>query len=450
MNRNYLTTIEGNEATLEAYVAGVFAGTCRASGHSPHPYQLRGYPDCLDIPLVEYFLQQPFDLARAKQFYELLRQLSKHGYADIYYEFDKWVEATIKEPYFLNQGDEWHVQLVRRPGVDGGSLNPDYIRFMCFLGVCHSKYGPSYASVTANRYFGMATDLGSTEPARLRAEGSGTLPRDLTHYEDADVRCVANDAFATILIAIKTESAASYARVLRYLLALLQGGFPRSYAIKFASLRKEYLPIRGLPKKGAHALAAAVVRYPELHPLLAAYATQAPQPDAWYTNLEGADCAQPGTFAVFALGLVGEEYFDLVSTYLRGVDEEHQEIQTKFTAAFVEKFGITARSFPVFLRCLLSTQSHKHYKVFAEQFTRRDNLERLLAYKRNFAPYLPQDADKPADWTADPAEAPSLTSYLWEDVLHAIFGPATRQAHFLRAASPELRPLYAELFSRNR
>jgi hypothetical protein len=233
--------------------------------------------------------------------------------------------------------------------------------------------------------------------------------------------------------------------------ALLPTDFPHSYSIEFSSKAKTYLPIKGLPKVGVNALFANAVRYERVHPLLVEYVRLAARPNEWYNNLEGEACAKPGTFAVFALGLLGEQYAELVLTYLRGVDEEHQEIQTKFTVAFVEKFGITAWSFPVFIRCLLSTQSHKHYKVFAEQFSTRENLELLVACKRDFGAYLPKDSDESADELVEDDEPEEgLAAYLWEEVAHAIFGPEKAQQKLLSAASADLRPLYAEVLEKDK
>jgi hypothetical protein len=448
MKINYITTIEGNEAVLDKYVAAVFAGTCRAASTYPNPYQLAGHENCLDSPLIAYFLQQrPFVLARVIEFFEKLRKIDRDGFNGIHYPLDKWVEATIREPAFINRGDKYRVDLVLKPDVEVASINPDYIKFMCYVAVCHLKFGPSYASVTANEFFGMATALGSDEVAKLKKSGSGALPREVTEYKDDNVRCVANDAFATIRITVKKEAAASYQRALEFLNRLLQTDFSRSYALEFTGPEKHWLPIKGLPKKGVNALFGNAVRYESLHPLLVKYAELAMKPDEWYNNLEDEACAMPSTFAVFALGLVSEAYFDLVTRYMQVVDEEHQSIQEKFTVAFVERFGITAASLPVFIHCLLSTQSHKHYLLFAEQFRSRENLELLLAAKRNFEAYLPKDSDELAPEYVDgnAAEDDGLAAYLWEDVAHAIFGAEKTWQKQLSAASADLQPLYAEL-----
>jgi len=456
MNIDYLTTSEGHEAVLEQYVAAVFAQTCRASGTYPFPYQLPGYAKCLGSTLVRYFLQQPFVLERAVEFFEKLRRIDREGFNGIRYPLDQWVEATIKEPFFTNEGTKWDVRLVRRPDADAAGLPPDdYLKFMCYVAVCHIKYGPSYASVTAQRYFDMATTLGSQEVARLKAVGSGQLPRALTEYKDDSVSCVANDAFATIRVRVKKEAAESYQRVLRFLNDLLRAGFPGSYSIEFASKQKSWLPIKGLPKKSVQALFANAVGYASLHPLLVEYAGLAMRPDEWYTNLDGEQCAMPSSFAVFALGLVSEAYFDLVRRYMQIVDEEHQSIQEKFTPAFVTRFGITARSLPVFISCILSTQSHKPAKVFAEQFRDAESLELLLNCRRNFGRYLPKeevpdepDNSVPDAEEQDDSEQAELEAYQWEAVLYTIFGPEKTYPKLLREADEQLRPLYAELFAK--
>ena len=43
----------------------------------------------------------------------------------------------------------------------------------------------------------------------------------------------------------------------------------------------------------------------------------------WYQNLADEACAMPGSFAVFALGLEGEQWATLVAEYLDLCDDEH-------------------------------------------------------------------------------------------------------------------------------
>ena len=93
---------------------------------------------------------------------------------------------------------------------------------------------------------------------------------------------------------------------------------------------KNYLPINKLPKKGVNQLFANAVQCTELHSKIEQYARLAMKEDEWYTNLENEHCAMPGTFAVFALGLIDELYSQLVLDYLAICDGEHQSVHGEF------------------------------------------------------------------------------------------------------------------------
>ncbi|WP_143137590.1 DUF6138 family protein [Burkholderia ubonensis] len=67
----------------------------------------------------------------------------------------------------------------------------------------------------------------------------------------------------------------------------------------FRSPAKHCLPVKGLPKKGVHQLFANATGYPELRPFIAQYARLAMREHEWYTDIDEADPAMPGTFAVF-------------------------------------------------------------------------------------------------------------------------------------------------------
>ena len=60
------------------------------------------------------------------------------------------------------------------------------------------------------------------------------------------------------------------------------------------------------------------------------YARLAMREDEWYNNLFDESCAMPGSFAVFALGLEGEQWAPLVCDYLDRCDDEHSSLQGKF------------------------------------------------------------------------------------------------------------------------
>ena len=60
----------------------------------------------------------------------------------------------------------------------------------------------------------------------------------------------------------------------------------------------------------------------------------------WYQNLADEACAMPGSFAVFALGLEGEQWAPLVAEYLDLCDDEHSSLQEKFLHALIRKMCI--------------------------------------------------------------------------------------------------------------
>jgi hypothetical protein len=200
----------------------------------------------------------------------------------------------------------------------------------------------------------------------MKKHGSGELPKELTEYKDDEVSCKANDALGTIKIVLKNESEESYRKVLTFLNKLLESNFPRSYAISFKAPDEHLLPIRGLPKKGAHRLFAGAILHEPLHPEIERYARLAMREFEWYTDLEDENCALPGTFAVFALGLADEKYTDLVLDYLDTCDDEHSGIQNKFLISYIDKFGFTPATVKVFIKASYSCQQLPPNKVFRE------------------------------------------------------------------------------------
>ena len=154
----------------------------------------------------------------------------------------------------------------------------------------------------------------------------------------------ANDAFAAIRITSRDSTEECYAEILDYLYAVLsQEEFPRSYSVEFRGKDKLYLPIPGLPKKGINQLFACAVQHPKLHTDIERYARLAMREYEWYQNLADEACAMPGSFAVFALGLEGEQWATLVAEYLDLCDDEHSSLQEKFLHADVYKRQASGR-----------------------------------------------------------------------------------------------------------
>ena len=159
---------------------------------------------------------------------------------------------------------------------------------------------------------------------KLKEHGTGRLPLNLQKRKTEHFTASANDAFAVIRITARNSTEECCHEVLNYLCELLeQEDFPRSYAVEFKGPEKRYLPITGLPKKGVNQLFACAVQYPGLHPLMEQYARLAMRQYEQYTNLSDEQCALPGSFAVFALGMLGQEWRQLVWDYLDLCDDEH-------------------------------------------------------------------------------------------------------------------------------
>lgn len=265
-----------------------------------------------------------------------------------------WVNHHLRDPYFNEEKrklygcySEW----VLKPKKKHDLIPEDYFKFACYVAVSQLKHGSSFDFGTANDIFRYVTELGSDLPARMKKYGSGNMPKEILEYKGETISCKANDAFATIKVAIKDETESNYEKALDFLCALLETDFPRSYSIDFRSPEKNYLAIRGLQKKGVNQLFANAVQYSALHNKIERYARLAMKEYEWYTNLEDEHCAMPGTFAVFALGLLDESHASLAMDYLALCDDEHQSVQGKFVLAYVEKFGFTEKGLKLYDLC---------------------------------------------------------------------------------------------------
>ena len=332
----------------------------RADIVNKYPIHFKGsklHPDYV----LTYFLweldKSGFDFGKARTFSEKMRQLLPPG-GNLYYHFlgplKDWVEFNLREPFFYATQDKnnkiilyWHL----REGEPQGTIPEDKFKFACYTALCHKKHGANDHSLTTEKIFDWLKALGSNLPAKLKKHGSGDIPKEISEYKDPALSCVANDAFATIRIAMKEESKVNYEKVFDFLIRLLKTEFPHSYSIDFRSPAKNYLPIKKLPKKGVNQLFANATQYPELHEKIAQYARLAMNEFEWYNNLEGEHCAMPGTFAVFSLGMFSEAYHELVTDYIKTCDGEHQGLHGEFVLAYIEKYGFTEKGLELYTLC---------------------------------------------------------------------------------------------------
>ncbi|MDF9839250.1 MULTISPECIES: DUF6138 family protein [unclassified Paenibacillus] len=279
-----------------------------------------------------------------------------------------WVEEQWLPRYFENTGSGWQKEYTKKSGAvlaQSGS-GQEAVELVIYSAVSILRYEPSYSRSTGLTFLNCVTALGSTRADRLIREGSGALAKDVTRLKAELVECIANDVFAEVSIHMKQESGESYGQALRFLITLLERGFPKSYQIKLKSAVKSWLPIKGLAKSGTHRFFANALEYPEVHPLLVEYARAAMETFEWYTDTEGEKCCMPGSYAVFGLGLTDREYFPLVGEYMEKVDVEHQSVQNGFTAALYGHFGINTETLSILVTCLLYSTDSLKLKMMKE------------------------------------------------------------------------------------
>ena len=326
------------------------------------------------------------------------------------------------------------------------------------MAVSYKVYGMDFEYLDTNYLFGLVEKVRPDMVKKLRENGTGRLPISLQKRKTEHFTASANDAFAIIRITARDSTEECYCEVLNYLCELLsQEDFPHSYAVEFKGPEKRYLSITGLPKKGVNQLFACAVQYPGLHPLMERYARLAMRQYEQYTNLSDEQCALPGSFAVFALGMLGQTWRQLVWDYLDLCDDEHSRLQEKFLREYGKQFGFTADTVPIFIRGVLSMQNMKYSKDYAAWMANAESLDALLEAKIHLSEIVPSgfssDEDDDDDEDEEPAEETEASpeevlQYAWETVCYVIWGKASAKGgqKVVETASEELRERYREIF----
>ena len=304
----------------------------------------------------------------------------------------------------------------------------------------HTVYGQSFESLTTEHILGLVSQLRPDMVKELKTAGSGKLPPNIQKRKTKHLTASANDAFATIRITAKDSTEECYDEALDYLCTVLeQEEFPRSYSVEFRGKEKLYLPIPGLPKKGVNQLFACAVQHPNLHPAIERYARLAMREYEWYQNLADEACAMPGSFAVFALGLEGEQWAPLVAEYLDLCDDEHSSLQAKFLHALIRKFGFQPWTLGVLVRGTLSMQWLEPAKEFSRLIANAESLDALLAVKHRFSAYLLSEENKD----------PKFRAIAWQSLLRAIWGTSSENggSKVIKSAPKELKEKYQQVFA---
>ena len=330
------------------------------------------------------------------------------------YHTREWKEKVFMKLYYKVEGSDWSKKYTLKEGlqakdIDNAKLNLFVAQALWRIQYKKYSWDVKFACEDLER---AAKELGSKKAAMYLKEGTGILPNVLIHYKDNDIECDANDVFAQISVKIKQESATAYDKALNFIIALLKADFPASYHIKFSSKApKQFLPIKGIAKSPTHRFFAQALQYEELRSKLVAYAEVAMKEFQWYSDVEeGEKSCMPGSYAVFGLGLIGEEYFPLVSQYFALLDDEHQMVHKYFVSALIDRYGVNEKSLPLICQGITSAQFDMVFKNLEKEMEKPENKELLAKFLK----------EKEAFFTANKEQG--FYKYYEEDIYYAIYG----------------------------
>ena len=326
------------------------------------------------------------------------------------YHTREWKEKVFMKLYYKGEDDDYSL----KKGITPEKVDAHKLNLFVAQALWHIKYKEYSWDVedACEDLERAAKELGSKKAAMYLKEGTGILPNELIHYKDSEVECDANDVFAEISVKIKQESATAYDKALDFIIALLNADFPASYYIKFSSKApKQFLDIKGIAKSPTHRFFAQALQYEELRPKLVTYAEVAMKEFQWYNDVEeGEKSCMPGSYAVFGLGLIGEEYFPLVTKYFSLLDDEHQMIHKYFVSALIDRYGVNEKSLPLICQGITSAQFDMVFKNLEKEMEKPEN-------KELFAKFL---KEKEAFFIAN--KEPGFYKYYEEDIYYAIYG----------------------------
>ena len=326
------------------------------------------------------------------------------------YHTREWKEKVFMKLYYKGEDDDYSL----KKGITPEKVDAHKLNLFVAQALWHIKYKEYSWDVedACEDLERAAKELGSKKAAMYLKEGTGILPNELIHYKDSEVECDANDVFAEISVKIKQESATAYDKALDFIIALLKADFPASYYIKFSSKApKQFLDIKGIAKSPTHRFFAQALQYEELRPKLVTYAEVAMKEFQWYNDVEeGEKSCMPGSYAVFGLGLIGEEYFPLVTKYFSLLDDEHQMIHKYFVSALIDRYGVNEKSLPLICQGITSAQFDMVFKNLEKEMEKPENKQLLAKFLK----------EKEAFFIAN--KEPGFYKYYEEDIYYAIYG----------------------------
>ena len=332
----------------------------------------------------------------------------------LYYS-NQWKEAVFMPLYYNVKGEDWSKEYTLKKDLE--VKNVDQAKLNLFVqqalwNIKHQRYSwdVRFACEDLER---AAKELGSEKAAMYLKKGTGNLPENIIHYKDNDIECDANDVFAEINVKIKQESAVAYDKALDFIITLLKTDFPKSYQIKLSSKApKQFLDIKGIAKSSTHRFFAQALQYEELRPKLTAYAEAAMKEFQWYNDVEeGEKSGMPGSYAVFGLGLISEEYFPLVSKYFELLDDEHQMVHKYFISALIDRYGVNEYSLPLICQGITSAQFDMVFKNLAKEIENPEKKQLLVNFLKEKEAFF-----------ASKEEAYNFYKFYEEQICYAIYG----------------------------
>ena len=368
-------------------------------------FELNGYSENKVIEILE----KGFLLIDPKW-----KKVTKEYLWCLLYYSNQWKEAVFMPLYYNVKGEDWSKEYSLKKDLEVKNIDQAKLNLFIQQALWRIKYKEyswdvRFACEDLER---AAKELGSEKAAMYLKKGTGNLPENIIHYKDNDIECDANDVFATITIKIKQESAATYDKALDFIIALLKTDFPRSYEIKFSSKApKLFLNIKGIAKSPTHRFFAQALQYEELHSKIAAYAEVAMKEFEWYNDVEeGEKSCMPGSYAVFGLGLISEEYFPLVSKYFELLDDEHQMVHKYFVSALIDRYGVNENSLPLICQGITSAQFDMVFKNLAKELENPEKKQLLINFLK----------EKEESFAADKNQG--SYKYYEEEIYYAIYG----------------------------
>ena len=332
----------------------------------------------------------------------------------LYYS-DQWKEQVFVPLYYNVKKEDWSKEYTLKKDLEVKNVDQAKLNLFIQQALWRIKYKEyswdvRFACEDLER---VAKELGSEKAAMYLKKGTGNLPENIIHYKDNDIECDANDVFAEINVKIKQESAVAYDKALDFIIALLKTDFPRSYQIKLNSKApKQFLDIKGIAKSSTHRFFAQALQYEELHSKLVTYAEVAMKEFQWYNDVEeGEKSCMPSSYVVFGLGLIGEEYFPLVSKYFELLDDEHQMVHKYFVSALIDRYGVNEHSLPLICQGITSAQFDMVFKNLAKEIENPEKKQLLINFLKEKEAFF-----------ASKEEAYNFYKFYEEQIYYAIYG----------------------------